>query len=286
MIMEIETKLHLTNKIKNKMKIMLLLASLFSTYGLQAQYTNFEQTVRFIQKKIYCCSVPFAASTNRKVDSIAIEKNGNISLFYSDNKPKQTFNLFNLHKEDAETNSIDTILGGKFIQFYVNAERVRLIRFATAADAKEVYNAFLQLIKISKKEIKMFGDLNFQQTVDVINIILSKWSEKGNPVTVVALKNGSIIIANKRNQSLRFNLFDIIDSEDDKMVGIETIGCNPRAHALLAWINFKSVHGTVAFIRLDCSTPKSELELIRGAFLHLRSLCTKFNASYKRPRRK
>ena len=130
---------------------------------------------------------------------------------------------------------------------------------------------------------EMFSDLNFQQTVDVINIRLSKWSEKGNPVRIIALNNGYVIVTNKGKQTLRFNLFDLKDENIQKNHGIETLACDPRAHAPLAWINFKSVGGTIGFIRLDCNTPNPELDIIRGAFIHLKSLCTKFAASNNPP---
>ncbi len=130
---------------------------------------------------------------------------------------------------------------------------------------------------------EMFSDLNFQQTVDVINIRLSKWSEKGNPVRIIALNNGYIIVANKGKQTLRFNLFDLKDENIQKNHGIETLACDPRAHAPLAWINFESKGGTIGFIRLDCKTPHPELDIIRGAFIHLKSLCTKFAASNNPP---
>ena len=130
---------------------------------------------------------------------------------------------------------------------------------------------------------EMFSDLNFQQTVDVINIRLAKWSEKGNPVRIIALNNGYIIVANKSKQTLRFNLFDLKNENIQKDHGIETISCDARMHAPLAWINFESTLGTIGFIRLDCNTPNPELNIIRAAFIHLKSLCTKFAASNNPP---
>jgi len=267
------------------MKILLLFVSLFSIACLQAQDMSFERTVQFIQAKVSCCSVPYSASTKKKADSIAIEKNGDITISYSDNKLKQTFNLFELYKEEEGATGIDTILGGKFIQFYVSPEKIRMIRFATPADAKDVYIALLRLLSLCKRESKMFSDLNFAQTLELINIRLIKWAEKSNIVTVTAQQNGNVVISNKHGQSFLFNLFDLTHKEynnkDDE--GIETVNCDTNAHAPLAWINFNKARGNVAFIRLDCHAPKEELEIIRYAFLHLRSLCTKDDVFIKPP---
>lgn len=267
------------------MKILLSLAFLFRICFVQAQHINFEQTVHFIQQKVTCCSVPFAASTKRKVDFIDIEKNGDITISYSDNKLKQTFNLFDLYKEEEGATGIDTIMGGKFIQFYVNPEKIRMIRFATTADARDVYIALLRLLSLCKRESKMFSDLNFAQTLELINIRLVKWAEKSNIVTVIAEQNGNVVISNKHVQSFLFNLFDLSHKEynNNDDAGIETINCDTNAHAPLAWINFNKARGNVAFIRLDCHTPKEELEIIRYAFLHLRSLCTKDDVFNKPP---
>ena len=250
----------------------LLMSIIFCSFfcDLHAQALSFEQTISFIQNKINCCSVPFTGSAPRRVDSISISKQGDITLSYSDDKPNQTFNVFQLYEEDVDSNGIDTIMGGKFIQFYINEERIRLIRFATAADASEVYSALLSLYPLLNAEEKMFSDLNFNQTLDVINIRLTKWSEDGD-VKLNALQNGDVVIANIRNQTFRFNFFDL----DNDHHGIETEVCDVRRHAPRAWINFQKGYNTKAFIRLKCSTPEAELKIMRGAFLHLKSLCSR-----------
>src|SRR5688500_1748751 len=102
------------------MKLLLSFLFLLSINKGQAQHLNFDETVHFIQQKVECCSVPFSKSTRRKVAKIDIAKNGDITLFYSDKKPQQTFNLFELYQEEEGAIGIDTIMSGKFIQFYVN----------------------------------------------------------------------------------------------------------------------------------------------------------------------
>src|SRR5687767_6772271 len=119
------------------MKLLLSLLLLLPIFKGEAQGLYFEETVHFIQQKVECCSVPFSKSTSRKVAKIGIAKNGNITLSYPDKQPPQTFNLFELYQEEEGAIGIDTIMSGKFIQFYVNENRIRLIRFATAADAAE-----------------------------------------------------------------------------------------------------------------------------------------------------
>lgn len=253
-------------------------------YLLQAQDSDFVQTVQFIQQKVSCCSVPFSKSTKRKVDGVSIAKNGDITLSYSDNKPKETFNLFELYKESDEATGIDTIMGGKFIQFYVNAKKARLIRFATAVDAREVYAALLRLFTLCKSERKMFSDLNFAQTLEVINNRVAKWSGKG--IAVSAWENGDVRISNNQNTHFGFNFFDLAGSSHNNRIdenGIEIVSCDVKGHAPLAWINFYTARGKAAFIRLDCYIPASELAIIRGAFLHLRSLCTKTDAFNNQP---
>ena len=253
------------------MKWLLLFVLSFSMNSMHAQEMNFEETVRFLQQKIQCCSVPYAASTARKVDSISVEKNGDVTLFYSDKKPSLTFNIFELNNDMDGEKTIDTVMGGKFVQFYINEEKIRMIRFDSAKDAGQVHDAFLKLYKLCSKEVKMFHDLNFKQTVDVINIRLAKWAEGGSDIQLNALQNGDVIILNKSNQAFRFNFFNLSSVND----GIEVEICDARRHAPRAWINFRSPAETAAFIRLVCNTPEAELKIMRAVFLHLKSLCSR-----------
>lgn len=271
------------NQSSANMKRLLTLLPVFGLGLTHAQKTDFEQSVQFIQNKIYCCSVPFSNSSKKKVDSITIDKKGNIALSYSDKSPKQHFNLFELYKDENATAGIDTILNGKFIQFNVNENKARLIRFATVKDASDVYNVLLQLI-LSRDPADTFSDsLFFLQAVDDINTRLAQWAERGNRVRVSALKDGSVDIVNKFDQHLKFNLFELDSDPADTMNGIVIDPCNPASHAPLTWVNFLKAGETVAFIRLKCNTPKTELTLIRSAFLRLRLLCIKTSSLSDRP---
>lgn len=186
-----------------------------------------------------------------------------------------------MYKEEKGATGIDTIMGGKFIQFYVSEEKIRLIRFATSNDSKEVYTAFLRLLKFGQRENEAVYNLNFEETQEVINRMLGKWAERGNVVKIIAQPDGNVTIINGRNQSLQFNLFDLSSNQNNGMrddYSIETIPCDEKTHAPLAWINFNTTSEKAAFIRLECETSKAELDSIRNAFLHLKSLCSKPNA--------
>lgn len=264
----------------NNMKLLLIIILTLSVCHLQAQTETVEKTLALVQKNIKCCSLPISAASDKKANSILFDENENLIIRYSDplNEGFETFEVF---PKDKASFGIDTNKNN--IRFYSDEKRINLIRFSTSESAQAVYNALKYLANYEKKEVKMFGDLNFQETVDVINIRLAKWSGKSNRVKILALNNGNIIVINKEKQTLRFNLFDLKDELVKKSEGIETLACDPRTHAPLAWINFKSVGGKIGFISLDCNTPNSELDNIRSAFIHLKSLCTKFAASNNPP---
>ena len=255
------------------MKIILFISMAFVFTTAKAQ--NFQETVKFIQNKIECCAIPASGSTNKKVDSISINTDGNVILYYSNKAAKEYFNLFKLYYDDPTSKGIDIIMGGKFLQFYINEKQIRLIRFKTAADAAEVYEAFLRLISIGKAERKMFSDLNFKQTVDIINIRLSKWTEKSNSVKLTATEDGNILLTNGKQLRFYFNIFELISSSSDRNEGIRIKLCDPRTHAPSSWMYFNSYAKSLAFIRFNCPTPETELNTIKGAFVHLKSLCKK-----------
>jgi hypothetical protein len=239
-----------------------------------AQPQNYQEIVKRIQSKIKCCAVPIAASSSKKVANISINIDGSTTFSYSDKSPDYNFNLFQLYKEEQSKTGIDTILKGRVIQFSETEQRARLIKFATADDAAEVYEAFLQLINIGKAENKMFSDLNFKQTIDVINTRLSKWTEKPNLVRLTAEENGNILLTNGKHR-FNFNLFELISSSSERNEGIEIRPCDPLEHAPSSWMYFNSYAKSLAFIRFTCLTPEAELDIIKGAFIHLKSLCKK-----------
>ena len=118
-------------------------------------------------------------------------------------------------------------------------------------------------------------NIKFIETVELINKRLALYSENGNPVRIIGLENGNIIVTNNAKQTLRFNLFDLKKETSKYDNGIEIDTCNKKAHVPSSWINFKSVGGTIGFIRLSCNTAGNELENLRKDFLQLKELCSK-----------
>lgn len=121
-------------------------------------------------------------------------------------------------------------------------------------------------------------EMSFEKTLDNINTRITTWAAKGNAVLVTASRNGDIIISNQRKQTLRFNIFDLLNltlDKSDETKGIELEYCDRRTHAPSTWINFNTDKGTVAFIRLECNTHVEELSKIYDDFIQLKSFCTK-----------
>ncbi len=120
---------------------------------------------------------------------------------------------------------------------------------------------------------------SFEETLESINKRLEKWTE-GRTISVSANRNGNISIINKRKETFyfNFNMFDLLKlhpGKPDEINGIELDYCDRKSHAPSNWINFNTDKGTVAFIRLDCSTPVEELNNIYNDFVQLKSFCTK-----------
>ncbi len=242
----------------------LLLAGLLLAGMLKAQAPTFEKTVEVIQRNIRCCSVPFAASTSSKVEDIGILKNGTITLEYNGKKPKQTFNIFKLYKEAPTATGIDTILKGKFIQFYVNEKQIRLIRFNSREKTSEVFAAFQTLMNICEPVEAVKDSIRINQLINLINKKLIKWSESGN-TNISANQDGDLIISDKGIQTFRFN-------SQASTITAKLVYCDKKLHAPLAWINFYQQGKVIAFIRMKCQVPDKELESLQQAFTQLHSL--------------
>lgn len=119
-------------------------------------------------------------------------------------------------------------------------------------------------------------DTSFVRAVELINKQLAK-NERSNAVYITA-ENRRYSIINKRKQYQQFNIFELPNETNDrpnKKNGIELVACDVKLHAPSAWIDFYTVTRQVAFIKLGCKTPISELEDIYKAFMHLKSLCRK-----------
>jgi hypothetical protein len=252
--------------------LLFVLLLLLNSQGY-GQARDFAQTKAFIVEKVRCCSVPFTPShPSNKVVGIDIEKDGSIAL-YSDMVP-HTFNLFDLYKESDTASGIQLYKDTKFVQFHISPERTRVISFATHDEAKEVYAAFLDLLRLCTKDTIVFAGLNFHQTVEMINSRVEKWS-RGFTQVVTASPDGSVILVRGGNPDFRFNLLDLKDpyyKEGLVMNGIEAVTCTYGTVAPASWIYFYKGDQSVGFLKLDCA-PETQMKILHEAFLHLRSLC-------------
>lgn len=136
----------------------------------------------------------------------------------------------------------------------------------------------LLILLIADCSLLTAQEAGFKKAIDSINVKLERWAERGNVVYIKATINGDISIVNKREQYLRFNLFDLANEPNDHPTtknGIEFVTCEPGSHAPLTFMNFYTANGQNAFIRLTCKIPAAELEDMYNAFIHLKSLCKK-----------
>jgi hypothetical protein len=231
---------------------LLMFLPFFSKAQTATPTRNFAETKAYIQEKVRCCSVDFTKSAFSKVSAVDISEDGTVTLHYLPEKGLTTFNLFTLYKESDSATGITLYGKSKFVQFHVSEQRTRLISFATHEEAKEVYAAFMDLLQLCKPAPKAFSDLNFQQTVDVVNIRLEKWSD-GIKQTITALPNGQVIIAlGNTNQTFRFNLLDLkgpIYKEGATIKnGIEAVTCTVGAVAPASWIYFQNGSQPIGFV--------------------------------------
>ena len=242
------------------------------SYG---QVRDFKQIKNFIVEKLRCCSVPFTQSDpSKKVVAIDIDEDGSVALFYSSGMVPQTFNLFDLYKETDTSTGIQLYKDTKFVQFHVSPERTRVISFATHNEAEEVYDAFLDLLRLCIKDTVSFANLNFYQTVEMINSRVEKWS-RGFTQVVTASADGSVVLVRGGSPDFRFNLLDLKNpyyKEGMVKNGIEAVTCTYGTVAPAGWINFYKDDQSVGFLKLDCA-PESQMKILHEALLHLQSLC-------------
>jgi hypothetical protein len=134
---------------------------------LKAQ--DFEPTVAFIKDKITCCTIPFSGSDSLKVSGIEITKNGLVKIFYTGKKGPLSFSLLALYKENDSASGIELYNNSRLLQFHINAEKTRTIRFASHEAAKDVYTAFQNLLKLCKANNEVMNpDLPFSQNNPVV----------------------------------------------------------------------------------------------------------------------
>ena len=212
------------------------------------------------------------ASSNRsKVNNIEILPNGDISLYFSGNSQATMFNLFELFKTQQTAFGIQLNENETFIRFNISEQEFTVINFNSHAKAKEVYEAFIELILSGKEYYTPDIDLSIAKTRDSINLLLSKYGSF-QPQIRVSLK-GSVIITNNNMQFFTFNLTELQSNEYSEYFevnGIQMVPCTQKNVAANNWIKFNTARGSRAFIKFDCISD-AELAKLHQLFIHLRT---------------
>ncbi len=260
---------------RSTMKRFLLIACLpllavFSFTNRTNTLNHFNILAEQIKNEIEQYAIAESNGTS-KVNNIEIWNTGDIKLHFSGNSTVQMFNLFELYKTQETSFGIQLNENETFIRFNISESGYTDIHFRTHAKAKEVYEAFLDLIFAGKDYYSPEINLDIAQTRDSINMLLSKYASF-NPQIRVSLK-GSVIITNNNMQFFTFNLLELASSqytENFEVNGIEMIPCTKRNVGANNWIRFNTAKGNTAFLRFDCISD-AELAKIHQLLVHLRT---------------
>jgi|GEM_PF-4058580 len=265
-----------------KTKLLLILSGTFIFVTSQAQDQDFDKHVNLIKEKITCCATSFIGAEGLKASGIEISKDGVTQIFYEGKEGPLVFHLSQLFKDNNSATGISQETSSPLLLLHFSAEKTHAISFATPQDANAVSVAFQELVKQLPKEVS--PDLNFQRTVDAINIRLAKWSD--TQTQIYALPDGDFIIFNNKKQSFRFNLFNLAKPfyRPDRIdaFGIEPVSCTINNVAPATWINFYTREKQVAFFKLKCM-PDAELQIIYQFLKHLKTLCPAPSPAIFRP---
>jgi len=138
------------------MKYFFVPATLFLSIVLHAQndYYDYNETKDLIRAEVSVYSVPFAHGKGTKVSKIEFGKQDQVTLHYEPYKKPVSFRLHELYKETDTSTGIQLYQDNRFIQFHLSEDRTRVISFESHEKAREVYDAFLQLMRLS------YGDAN------------------------------------------------------------------------------------------------------------------------------
>ncbi|HYH16801.1 MAG TPA: hypothetical protein VD794_16330 [Flavisolibacter sp.] len=113
----------------------------------------------------------------------------------------------------------------------------------------------MDLLQLCKPAPQAFTDLNFQQTVDVINTRLEKWSD-GFKYSISALPNGEMIIYGRGERYFSMNLLDLKDPAYGRSMvqhGIATENCDYRNHVPASMIYFYNGNNSIGLIAKMCT---------------------------------
>ena len=134
-------------------KLITLCLLLATTFATKAQEMNFDETVKYINEKIECCS---AFKTHR----FEAKKNGDVTVYSPDGAPYVNFNFFDAEKEPNEhpiRSSMDkfglamvvSTEGYNCIEFNVHKKFIACID--TKLTAERLFNALLHLRSLCTK---------------------------------------------------------------------------------------------------------------------------------------
>lgn len=135
-------------------KLITICLILTTTFTVKAQQMNFEETVKYIQQKVECCTVNYDDGTARysKVD---IAKNGQIKFIRTDTE-NLTFNLFDLNKRGSCECGISNDV--TYVEFWYEENKCKRLKLNTIPESERVSKAFLHLLTLCIKQKDPFGE--------------------------------------------------------------------------------------------------------------------------------
>jgi hypothetical protein len=263
---------------RRTMKRFLLIACLpliaAFTYNSTSNLTQYNALASQIKNAIEENAIAFADNRS-KATNVDIWTSGDIKIRFSGDSEVRMFNLFELYKTQEYSFGISLADNQTFIRFNFSETKYIDINFRTHIKAKEVYDAFTELILSGKEYYTPDIDLNIAETTDSINSLLSRYAAF-KPQIRVSLK-GSVIITNTNMQFFTFNLQELSSSdynEGFEVNGIEMIPCTKRNVGANNWIKFNAGDRTSAFLKFDCIND-AELSKIHQLLIHLKTSVTR-----------
>lgn len=128
-------------------KLMTICILLAATITVKAQQMSFDETVKYIQQKVECCSVNYDDGTAR-YSKIDITKNGQIKFIRTDGE-SMTFNLFDLNQRGSCECGISNDV--TYVEFWYEENRCKRVKLTTIPEAERVTKAFLHLLALCTK---------------------------------------------------------------------------------------------------------------------------------------
>jgi hypothetical protein len=145
-----------------------------------------------------------------------------------------------------------------------------LVSFTTRLTGKAGYVRLPEKIETNTRYRELLLDIN--ETVDSINAMLHRFSEYQSLVSVNIA--GTIIITNNNMQFFHFNLADLASLGNGATgfgeSGITTVHSGDETNTAGNRINFNTMRGTVAYIKLT-GAGNEDMEQLHQLFIHLRA---------------